>query len=75
MNKIELKSKPRRAQGGKGLLSQTISVQESHKSISKISPREEKGGGRTEKRGATGEKEWRQAGKEAPSLLLPSSPF
>ena len=43
MNKIELKSKPRRAQGGKGLLSHQISVQKSHQSIS-LFPREEREG-------------------------------
>ena len=33
MNEIESKSKPRRAQGGKGLLSHQISVQKSQQSI------------------------------------------
>ena len=36
MNEIDTRSKARRAQGGKGLLSHTISVQESQTSISKI---------------------------------------
>ena len=44
---IEMKSKPRRALGGKGLLSHENSVQGLHKSMAKIlTPREEKGGGR-----------------------------
>ena len=45
MNKNEMNSKPRRAQGGKGLLSRSIHVQSLHKSMAKIlTPREEKGG-------------------------------
>ena len=47
MNAIDTRSKAPRAQGGKGLLSHKISVQESQKSMAKTSiPREEKGGGR-----------------------------
>ena len=43
MNEIEVNSKPRRAQGGKGLLSRSIHIQSLHKSMSKIpSPREER---------------------------------
>ena len=56
MNKNEMNSKPRRAQGGKGLLSRSISVQNPQKSIPLI-PREEReeekrgegGGGRQER--------------------------
>ena len=55
MDGIESKSKPRRAQGGKGLLSRSISVQNPQESIPLI-PREEReegkrgegGGGRQE---------------------------
>jgi hypothetical protein len=36
MNEIEVSSKPRRAQGGKDLLSRSIHVQSLHKSMSKI---------------------------------------
>ena len=43
MNKNEMNSKPRRAQGGKGLLSRTISVQNPQESMAKNpSPREER---------------------------------
>ena len=53
MNKNEMNSKPRRAQGGKGLLSRSIHVQSLHKSMSKIpNSREERRG--TGKRGAPG---------------------
>ena len=41
MNEIEVNSKPRRAQGGKGLLSRSISVQKPQESIPLI-PREER---------------------------------
>jgi len=42
---IDSNSKPRRAQGGMGLLSHSIHVQSLHKSMTKIlTPREEKGG-------------------------------
>ena len=41
MNKNEMNSKPRRAQGGKSLLSRTISVQKPQESIPLI-PREER---------------------------------
>ena len=41
MNKNEMNSKPRRAQGGKGLLSRSISVQNPQESIPLI-PREER---------------------------------
>ena len=45
MNEIELKSKPRRAQGGKCLLSRSIHVQSLHKSMAKIpNSREERRG-------------------------------
>ena len=40
MNKYEMNSKPRRAQGGKGLLSRSISVQNPQESMPLI-PREE----------------------------------
>ena len=50
MNNNEMNSKPRRAQGGKGLLSQSISVQNPQKSIPLI-PREER---EEEKRGEGG---------------------
>ena len=47
MHEIDSNSKPQRAQGGKGLLSRSIHVQEYQKSMPKTStPREEKGGGR-----------------------------
>ena len=53
MNEIEVNSKPRRAQGGKGLLSQSIHIQSLHKSMAKIpNSREEKRG--TGRRGAPG---------------------
>ena len=54
MNKNEMNSKPRRAQGGKGLLSRSISVQNPQESMAKNpSPREERE--RTEReRGAHG---------------------
>ena len=53
MNKNEMNSKPRRAQGGMGLLSRTISVQNPQESMTKNpSPREERRG--TGKRGAPG---------------------
>ena len=43
MNKNEMNSKPQRAQGGMGLLSQTISVQNPQVSMAKNpSPREER---------------------------------
>ena len=50
MNKNEMNSKPRRAQGGMGLLSRTISVQNPQVSIPLI-PREER---EEEKRGEGG---------------------
>ena len=53
MNAIDTRSKAPRAQGGKGLLSHTISVQESQKSISKILILEKKRKNREEERGAT----------------------
>ena len=53
MYEIEHEFKTRRAQGGKGLLSHTISVQESQKSISKILILEKKRKNREEERGAT----------------------
>ena len=52
MNKNKMNSKPRRAQGGMGLLSRTISVQNPQVSMAKNpSPREERerGGWRQEK--------------------------
>ena len=55
MNEFESKSKPRRAQGGKGLLSHQISVQKSQQSIPQI-PREEREEERREG-WRTGEKE------------------
>ena len=59
MNEIESKSKPRRAQGGKGLLSHQISVQKSHQSIPLIpSPREEREEEEKKERGARNEGEW-----------------
>ena len=51
MNAIDTRSKAPRAQGGKGLLSHTISVQESQKSISKILILEKKRKNREEERG------------------------
>ena len=51
-NEIEKRSKPRRAQGVKGLLSHSISVQRSQKSISKIQILEKKRKNREVKRGA-----------------------
>ena len=51
-NEIKKRSKPRRAQGGKGLLSHSISVQRSQKSISKIQILEKKRKNREVKRGA-----------------------
>ena len=60
MNENEVNSKPRRAQGGKGLLSRSISVQSLHKSIAKIpNSREEKRG--TWKRGWRQGERWRAA--------------
>ena len=53
MNEIDTRSKAPRAQGGKDLLSHTISVQESQKSISKILILEKKRKNREEERGAT----------------------
>ena len=50
MNKNEMNSKPRRAQGGKGLLSRSISVQNPQESIPLI-PREKR---EEEKRGKGG---------------------
>ena len=50
MNKNEMNTKPRRAQGGKGLLSRSISVQNPQESIPLI-PREER---EEEKRGEGG---------------------
>ena len=50
MNKDEMNSKTRRAQGGKGLLSRSISVQNPQESIPLI-PREER---EEEKRGEEG---------------------
>ena len=45
MNEIEVNSKPRRGQGGMGLLSRSIHVQSLHKSMSKIpNSREERRG-------------------------------
>jgi len=45
MNEIKVNSKPRRAQGGKGLLSRSNHVQSLHKSMAKIpNSREEKRG-------------------------------
>ena len=46
MYEIETKSKPRRAQGGKGLLSHAMSVQSFQESIPKILSLERKEGGR-----------------------------
>ena len=57
MNKNEMNSKPRRAQGGKGLLSRSISVQNPQESIPLI-PREER---EEEKRGE--ERGGRQKGR------------
>ena len=51
MNNNEMNLKPRRAQGGKGLLSQSISVQNHQKSIPLI-PREEREEERKGERGA-----------------------
>ena len=48
MNEIEMNSKPRRAQGGKGLLSRSISVQNPQESMPLI-PREEREKERKEK--------------------------
>jgi len=54
MNTNEMNSKPRRAQGGKGLLSRSISVQNPQESMAKNpSPREERESTERE-RGATG---------------------
>ena len=55
MNEIEVSSKPRRAQGGKGLLSRSIHVQSLHQSMAKIpNSREERRG--TGRRGAPRER-------------------
>ena len=51
MNKNEMNSKPRRAQGGKGLLSRSISEQNPQESIPLI-PREEREEERKGERGA-----------------------
>ena len=53
MYEIQLNSKPRREQGGLGLLSQSNTVQSLHKSMTKIP------NSREEKRG-TGRRGWRQ---------------
>ena len=59
MNENKSKSKPRRAQGGKGLLSHQISVQKSHQSIP-LSPREEREGEEKERQeeGAGARRRW-----------------
>jgi len=64
---IEFDSKAQRAQGGKGFLSQSISVQESQKSMAKLSiPREEKGVGRKRtEEGETGATGWSQGKRKA----------
>jgi len=49
-----MNSKPRRAQGGLGLLSHTISVQSLQESIPKILSLERKEGGREEREEAPG---------------------
>ena len=59
MNAIDTRSKAPRAQGGRGLLSHTISVQESQKSISKILPLEKRREEQEEKRRAPGDGRWR----------------
>jgi len=70
---IDSNSKPRRAQGGKGLLSHSISIQSLKNPWLKHSiPREEKGGGRKRGRGAWEE---RSPKRKRQHLLLPSSPF
>ena len=58
MNEIEVNSKPQRAQGGKGLLSHTISVQSIQESMPLI----------LEKRGE--DKNTREKEKERAALLL-----
>ena len=64
MNEIEVSSKPRRAQGGKGLLSRSIHVQSLHKSMAKIpNSREERRG--TGRRGAPAQ------GEKGDSVLAP----
>ena len=56
MNKNEMNSKPRRAQGGKGLLSRSISVQNPQESMAKNpSPREERERTEREREVASGE--------------------
>ena len=52
---IELKSKPRRALGGKGLLSYSISIQNLKNPYLESYPREEKGRKRGRERGRMGE--------------------
>jgi len=51
---IEMKSKPRRALGGKGLLSHSISIQSLKNPYLESYPREEKGRRRGRERGAPG---------------------
>ena len=71
MNKYETNSKPRRAQGGKGLLSRSISVENPQESIPLI-PREEReeekrgegGGGRQEGGGGLLSRPKRERGRE-----------
>ena len=56
MNEIEVNTKPRRAQGGKGHLSRSISVQNPQESMAKKpSPREERERTERERERATGE--------------------
>jgi hypothetical protein len=54
MHENELKSKPRRAQGGMGLLSRSIHVQSLHKSMAKIPNSREGRKGTVRERGAPG---------------------
>ena len=69
MNKNEMNSKPRRAQGGMGLLSQTISVPNPQVSMAKNpSPREERERTERERRG------WRQEKGEVVLFWLAGAP-
>ena len=82
MSKNEMNSKPRRAQGGKGLLSRSISIQNPQESMPLI-PREEREknrrkGGRGAREGAAccpgrREKEPEREGEEVRGYLTPTT--